>query len=239
MKINSKKFFLNDVYSYDISACHYKILESLGFDTSSLDRNDKEKRNIAIGKMMGENPVISAMLRTTTESLISEYINRNSLKEEDVIIRQYDGFLTKKTLYDTDQYLPLELKDVFTKMIISTNKDKYIATTQKKTVVKGVANYYDAIEEFYCKLFNINFLSKTDVFNNLKRIKEQFFECENSKVFCIPYDEFFNIVIFKSYGSIKVSKQISKMLDPTEIDKEQYYNIYLKPFIQGITIDFI
>ena len=62
---------------------------------------------------MGENPVISAMLRTTTESLISEYINRNSLKEEDVIIRQYDGFLTKKTLYDTDQYLPLELKDVF------------------------------------------------------------------------------------------------------------------------------
>ena len=124
MKINTKKFFISDVYSYDISACHYKILESMGFDVSQLERNDKIKRNIAIGKMMGENPVISSMLRQTTESLISEYINRNGLEEEDILIRQYDGFLTQKILSDTDQYLPLELKDIFTKKKISILKIK-------------------------------------------------------------------------------------------------------------------
>lgn len=239
MNLNTQKFFLTDVYSYDISACHYKILDTMGFDVSKLDKDNKEKRNIQIGKLMGENSTISSMLRQTTESLISEYIDKNGLDKQDIIVRQYDGFLTKKLLYETDDYLPLELKDIFTSMIISITKDKYIATTGKKIIVKGIGNYYKQLNTFYDKLFNINFLSKTDVFNNLKKIKEQFFEYEDVKLFCIPLNDEFNTIYFKQYGGIKTSKQVSKLLDHQEIDKQVYYDIYLKPFIQGIVIDFI
>lgn len=239
MKINTKKFFLSDVYSYDISACHYRILESLGFNVSVLDKNDKQKRNIAIGKLMGENQVISSMLRQTTESLISEYIKRNGLEEDDILIRQYDGFLTKKLLYETDQYLPIQLKDTFQKMIVSINKDKYIATDGKSTVVKGVANNYDGIENFFTRLLNINFVSKNEIFNCLKKLKDSFNDYKDVNAFCIPYDETFNSVIFKTYGQITVSKQVSKMIEHNDIDKQKYYDIYLKEFVQGIIIDFI
>jgi hypothetical protein len=239
MKINTKKFFLSDVYSYDISACHYRILESMGFNVSVLDKDNKEKRNIAIGKIMGENQVISSMLRTTTESLISEYIKRNGLEEDDILIRQYDGFLTKKLLYETDKYLPLQLKETFQKMIVSINKDKYIATNEKSTIVKGVANNYSGIEIFFKELLDINFVSKNEIFNCLKKIKDGFSNCKDVNVFSIPYDETFNMVIFKTYGQIKVSKQVSKMIEHNDIDKQKYYDIYLKEFVQGIIIDFI
>jgi len=179
------------------------------------------------------------MLRQTTESLISEYINRNGLDESDILIRQYDGFLTKKLLSDTDQYLPLELKDIYSKMVVAITGDKYIATTGKRTIIKGVANYYNELEPFYNELFNINFLSKSHVFNCLDRIKKGFLECKDIKVFCIPYDEKYNTIFFKTYGNIKISKQVSKMAEHEEVDKQVYYNIYLKPFIQGIIMDFI
>jgi len=239
MKINTKKFFLLDVYSYDISACHYRILESMGFNVSSLDKNNKEKRNIAIGKIMGENQVISSMLRNTTESLISEYIKRNGLVEDDILIRQYDGFLTKKLLYETDNYLPLQLKETFQKMIVSINKDKYIATNGQSIVVKGVANNYLGIENFFTQLLKINFVSKNEIFNCLKKIKDSFDDCKDVNTFSIPYDEAFNSVIFKTYGQIKISKQVSKLIEHNDIDKQEYYNIYLKDFVQGIIIDFI
>ena len=71
---------MKDLYLYDIEACHYNIVKHLGIDTSELDENDKTKRNIQIGKMMRKNPRLTSVLRSTTRSIIDEYIRRNNIQ---------------------------------------------------------------------------------------------------------------------------------------------------------------
>ena len=42
MKLNSNlKLILHNVHVYDIEACHYNILNNLGFDLSGIDPKDK------------------------------------------------------------------------------------------------------------------------------------------------------------------------------------------------------
>ena len=56
MKINENvKLVLKDVYLYDIEACHYTIMEKLGLDVSTLDRDRKSTR------LNSSHPTISRM----------------------------------------------------------------------------------------------------------------------------------------------------------------------------------
>ena len=102
------KLFLNQVYSYDISQCHYSILKSLGFNLENINENDKETRNTQIGLLMRDNPRITSVLRDITNSTISEYLVRNDISPEDLIIRQYDGIIIKRLLNITDYHLSLD-----------------------------------------------------------------------------------------------------------------------------------
>ena len=97
MKINKNlKLVLRDIYSYDISTCHYNILKKYGFNLSKINKDDKITRNIQIGQMMKSNSQITSLLRNTTNSLIDEYINKNGIEEDDIVIRQYDGMIITK-----------------------------------------------------------------------------------------------------------------------------------------------
>ena len=122
MNINKNcRLFLNNVYSYDITACHYNILKSLNIDVSKINKENKLERNIQIGKMMKYNSNLTNVIRNTTESLIDEYILRNKISDDNIIIRQYDGFITTKPLVlTTTQYLPIELQSIFSVFIISS-----------------------------------------------------------------------------------------------------------------------
>ena len=117
MKINENvKLILRDVYLYDIEACHYTIMTKLGMDLTGIDRNDKLERNIAIGKMMRKNPKLTSILRNTTRSIIDEYITRNNIQENDIILRQYDGIIITKTLKETNvNSIPLNIVKSFTR----------------------------------------------------------------------------------------------------------------------------
>ena len=121
MNINKNcKLFMRDVYLYDISACHYTIMQNLGFDLSKIDKTNKEKRNTQIGLLMRDNPKLTTILRSTTSSLIDEYLLRNNITEDDLIIRQYDGVITKKPIKEiVNPSMPLELRSIFQVMIIS------------------------------------------------------------------------------------------------------------------------
>ena len=121
MNINKNcRLFLNNVYSYDISACHYNILKSMNYDISNIEKDDKLKRNTQIGILMRDNPKLTSVIRSTTESLINEYILRNKIPEDSIVIRQYDGFMSLKPLkITTDQYLPIDLQSIFSVFIIS------------------------------------------------------------------------------------------------------------------------
>ena len=103
MKINQNlKLVMKDLYLYDIEACHYNLVKKLGLDISELDENDKTSRNIQIGKMMRKNPRLTSVLRNTTRSIIDEYIRKNNIQEDEIVIRQYDGMILTRGLQETN-----------------------------------------------------------------------------------------------------------------------------------------
>lgn len=242
MNINrSSKLFLSNVYSYDITACHYTILERLGLDISHLDKENKTQRNIQIGIMMRNNPKLSPILRNITDSTISEYIVRNNINEEDIIIRQYDGILTTKKLNETtDIYLPLELRSIFQVFIISIDRSKYIGLDDKfKVVVKGVPNKYKAIEKIYEEILKINYANKPSIFKKLHEIKNKILHGNDSELYGIPCSDDLFTILFKKYGQINVTQSMLSIMDTEDIDKEKYYDLYFKQFFESIVVEFV
>jgi hypothetical protein len=241
MDINkSCNLFLRDIYSYDIVSCHYTILENLGVDLSNIPKDEKETRNIKIGLLMRDNPKLTNVLRTVTNSTISEYILRNGLKDEDIILRQYDGIITTKPLKETtDRYIPLELRRLIQHMIISIDRDMYIAFDGNKTIVKGVPNSYEKMEEIYEKVVKINFLNKTGIFSAMQRLKNEIITSEDPFLYAIPENEHSYTIYMKKYGEIEISKPTIRLMDTNDIDKVKYFEYYLRPFFKSITKEFL
>jgi hypothetical protein len=241
--MNINKFcrlFLNNVYSYDISACHYNILKSLNYDISNIEKNDKLKRNIQIGKLMKGNPQLTNTIRSITESLIDEYILRNKLLKDDIIIRQYDGFMSLKPLKQTtDQYLPIDLQTIFSVFIISLDRTKFIATDGNKISIKGIPNRYQEIDNIFKKILFINYANKNSIFVSLQNIKDEILTSQNPKLYCIPSGEEKYNIFLKQYGQFEISETLINILDTSDIDKERYFNHYFKSFFDSIAIEFL
>jgi hypothetical protein len=240
MKINNKcKLFMRDIYLYDIVSCHYSILEKAGFDVSFLEKNNKKKRNIQIGLLMKDNPRYTSLLRNTTNSIIDEYISINKLKDEEIVTRQYDGIIVTRPLYETKLTIPLALQSNIMIFISSLTRNSYISYDGKITSIKGVPNKYKVIDSLYHQfLTTTNFVNKSSVFKQLQKLKDLFLESTNTNLFCIPINDNSFVVYLKEFGDIKISKQTSKMLDIDDIDKEWYFNFYIKPFAQSIVLEF-
>lgn len=238
--INKKcDLFLRDLYSYDISACHYTILRKFGFDLSQIEKEDKEKRNIQIGKLMAENPRMTSLLRTSTESTINEYLARNNVSEEELIVRQYDGIITTKRLKNTNDTLPLELKELLNVLILSSDRSKFIATEGRRPIIKGMSNRYQMIDNIIFRLLKINFSSKEMVFKSLESIKQEILKSEDPTLYCIPSGEDKFTIMLKGYGQTVITKTLTRILDTSDIDREWYFNHYIRPFTESITIEFL
>lgn len=241
MDINKNcKLFLKDIYSYDISACHYNILKSLNYNISNIEKDDKLKRNIQIGKLMKNNLKLTNLIRTTTESLIDEYIIRNKILKDDIIIRQYDGFITTKLLKETtDQYLPIDLKEIFSIFIISSDRTMFIATDGINYSIKGIPYRYEKIDKIYERILKINYANKYSIFVELQNIKDEILNSLDPLLYCIPLNDNKYNIFLKEYGQFEISDSLSKVLDVNDIDKEKYFNFYFKPFFESIVIEFI
>lgn len=240
MEINKNcKLFLTNVYLYDISACHYNILKKIGYNTSKIDFENKQKRNIEIGLIMRDNPRISKILRQTTDAIIDEYLFKNKIQDDEIVIRQYDGILITKPLNKTtDLYLPLELRAVFNTFIISIDRKMYLAYDGKETVLKGMPYRYEEMENFVGKLAKINFANKPAIFKSLEKIKREILESTNAFLFCIPAGEDQYIVNFNQYGEVRISKGMINILETSDINKQRYFDYYIEPFIKSIVIEF-
>lgn len=241
MNINKNcKLFLDNVYSYDISSCHYSILKSLNFNIFDIEKNDKLKRNIQIGKLMKDNPKLITTIRSITESLINEYILRNKLSEDNIIIRQYDGFMSTQPLrITTDQYLPILLQSVFSVFIISLDRTKFIATDGNKISIKGVPNRYKEIDNIFKKILFINYANKNSIFVSLQNIKNEILNSNNPRLYCIPVNEDKYNVFLKQYGQFEISESLVNVLDTDDIDKKWYFEYYIQPFFDSIVIEYI
>lgn len=235
------KLILHAVYLYDITACHYNIMKNLGLDISEINFEDKKIRNIQIGKLMQKNPRLTTTLRTTTKSIIDQYILQNNIQEDEIILRQYDGIIITKVLRETDIHkIKLDLQKQFQIFISSIDRKKYIALDSNlKTTVKGVTSNYPGIEEYYRKLCLINFANKSSIFRNLQRLKDEFLNNKNNKTFAIPTKDEKFIIYLKDYGELVTSGRTLNILDPNSIDKEKYFKFYIEPFTKSITLEFL
>jgi len=241
MNINNNcRLFLNNVYSYDISSCHYNILKNLNLDISNIEKENKLTRNIQIGKMMRDNPKLTSILRSTTNSLIDEYILRNKISLDNIIVRQYDGFMSTKPLaIVTDQYLPIELREIYSVFIISLDRTKFIASDGNKITIKGIAYRYDEIDNFYKKILSINYMIKDSIFKSLQNIKDVILNSSNGKLYAIPIGENKYNIFLKQYGQFEIGETLINIIDTDEIDKERYFDYYFQPFFDSITIEFL
>ena len=241
MKINDKtSLFLRDVYSYDIVSCHYTILENLGADLSNIPSNEKKERNIKIGLLMKDNPRMTHVLRSVTNSTLSEYITRNNLKDEEIVTRQYDGIITTRPLTETtDRYIPLELRSLYQNMIISINRDMYIAFDGMKTIVKGVPHLYEGMEDIYDKISKINFMSKSAIFSTMQNIKDEILTSEDPYLYAIPTTDDKSIIYLLRYGDTQISNTMVRVMDTDDIDKMKYFEDYIKPFFKSIVKEFV
>lgn len=240
MKINERcKLVLNNIYLYDIESCHYNILESLGYDVSNIDKSDKTKRNIQIGYLMKKYPNLINILRKITEATVNDFILRNKIIDGDIITRQYDGLLLSP-IKILDHETSLKLRDVYTNFIISSDRTSYLAINNKNEIIaKGISNKYNQINNFYSKLLKINFISKESIFRSLQRIRDELINNEDPEIFCIQTsDQYYEINLLK-YGKMKISETVIQMIDCDDVNKEFYFDKYLKPFFDSIVIEFI
>jgi hypothetical protein len=242
MKINDKyPLVIRDVYSYDLSACHYNIMKKLGYDLSGVDENNKLERNIHIGKLMKKNPELTSKLRETTKAIIDEYLLTNNINENDLVIRQYDGFMTKAVnLRERNLHaLPLDFRAQFDIFICSVERNKYLAMeahTQNVTV-KGVALKYEQLDVIYKDICMIRYANKVSIFRQLQKIKDKFLSSKNGLLFGIPTKAGKFKVILREYGEMEISESVLKLIDTDDVDKEFYFKHYLEPFTKSIVFE--
>jgi hypothetical protein len=242
MKTNENlNLVLRDVYLYDIEACHYTILKNLGFDLTNINYENKLERNIQIGKMMRKNPRLTSLLRETTKTTIDEYILKNNVVEDEIVIRQYDGLILTRTLRETNLgKIPLNIRKHFEIFISSIDRSMYIAhDSSGETIIKGVPFCYPQMESIYEKICRINFGSKAAIFKQLQKIKEGFLYSNDAYLFGVPIKENKYNIFLKGYGELEVSKQTLKIMDTNDIDKHRYFDQYITPFTKSIVMEFV
>jgi hypothetical protein len=243
MKINPDiKLVSHDIQSYDIPSCHYNILKAHGFDLSEIDKEDKLKRNITIGKMMRANPRITKLLRETTKSLIDEFILNNNIQDSDIVIRQYDGLLLKRAVKNMEiGNMRIEHRNSFDVFISSIKRNMYIAydSVRGQTKIKGVSHRYEAMDEMYEKICKINFAKKTAIFRSLQRLYDFFMTTEDAELFAIPSDNDRFLFYVVKYGEFEVTRPTIGIMDTSDIDRKRYFDFYLKPFTQSIVLEHV
>ena len=241
MDINKKcKLFLTDVQLYDISSCHYQIIKRLGYNTSAIPVDDKLARNSYIGLMMRENPRLTGILRSITKSAIDEYLFVNDIKDHELITRQYDGFIVTRTLQETNLNLPLKWQASIIYMLISSDRKSFITLDSNHEVsIKGVPFRYKAIDKILGKLVKLNYGSMKSLFLGLQKIKEEVLHSNDPNLYCIPTSEGKSNVFLKGYGEIQISQSLVKIMDPNDIDRERYFEFYIRPFTESILIEYL
>jgi len=237
---NLKKYqyIYKNIYSYDIPSCHYNILKNSGYDVSHIDSENKFERNKEIGMMMRGDRELTKFLRNTTKEIIDFYISSNSLAPSDIILRQYDGFYSIKSLnlnLEHDYPATLEFKNLYDIFIFAINMKMYLGIDcyNDSLLIKGIPARYDEIDNLYKKILNINFLDIRSIVKSLKKYKDFIYFTDKMKFYMIPIDDKFKLFL-SEMGEVILNKKTVHMIDMEDIDREKYFQIYFEPFFKAI-----
>lgn len=226
---------LSSVFSYDFSACAYNVLKSIGWDLSKIDYDNKEKRNIQIGLLQKENPRLAKFLLDSINNLVNHYFAINKITNGDLIIRARDGFIIKKKMGILDRTMPIDLRSIISKMIISTDRNKYLAIhTNGDVEVKGIRN--KTVDTSFYNLFrNLEFSTKRSLLYGLEIMRQSILNSENVLWFSTMDEDGYNVPIIGS-GILKLKRSSLHLVDPNEIDKWFLWEEYIWPFARSILI---
>lgn len=240
MQINKNlKLILRDIHLYDIKACHYTIMKNMGFNLDGVDLSDKIGRNIKFGLMMRENPRLTSLLRNTTEAVIDDYILKNNIKEDEIVIRQYDGMILTRLLQHTHiGHIPLERRMSYQKFIASIDRRKYLSLDNNfEVTIKGISHRYKKMDEIYIRICKILDFSKDRMFKHLQKIKDEIFYSEDPNLFGIPTNNNKVTIFLKGYGEVEISSSTLRIMDTEDIDRERYFKFYIEPFTKSIVFE--
>lgn len=214
-------------------------MKNSGYDVSGIDESDKLGRNIIIGQMMRDNPKLTSLLRNTTESIINDYINKNKIKDYEIVIRQYDGLLLTRTLEHTNiGHIPLERRKTFQIFLSSIDRKKYIALDNNLEVeIKGIPYRYEQMDNIYKRLCKSLDMNRESLYRNLKNIKDEILTSNNNMLYGIPTKTGKYTVFLKGYGELEITSSTLKILDSDDIDKKKYFEFYIEPFTKSIVIE--
>lgn len=226
---------LSNCFSYDFSACAYNILKSIGWDLSNINFNDKEKRNVQIGLLQKDYPRLAKFLLESITNLVNHYFKINNITKDDLIVRARDGFIIKKKMEILDHTMPIDLRSIISKIIISTDRKKYMTIhTSGEVEIKGIKNKTVDVS-FYNMFRNLNFSTKRSLMVGLERMRQSVLTSENILWFSTTDETNYNVPIIGS-GILKLNRASLQLIDSDEIDKHFLWEEYIWPFARSILI---
>ena len=137
--------------------------------------------------------------------------------------------------------IPLNIRKEFLVFISSIDRRKYIALDREmKVTIKGLPYRYDAMDNIYEKICRIvDSGRKETIFRKLQELKDYIMTTRDSKLFGIPVDDKKFNIFLKGYGQVEVTKATLKIMDPTDIDRDRYFDFYISPFTKSIVVEFV
>jgi len=227
---------LGDLYFYDFRSCYYTVLENIGWDLSKIETRDKLKRNIQIGYLQKNNPLLGKFLNETARNLISHYIKVNNLKEDDIIITQKDGMIISKKLNIFDDTQPLDLRGIISKLIITTDRKRFLSIFDDGVVeVKGLPNKPIDIS-FYDKFRSLDFSRKKTLIKGIEYIRQTILNSDRVQWFARKTDDGIYLIPIMGEGDLKINPSGINGIDPSEIDREKIWEELVWPFSRSILI---
>lgn len=241
MKVNKEcPLFLTDLHLYDFEACYWNILKRLDYDLDDIPFENKKERNIAIGKLQSQNPRLAQTLYRVAEDLVSEFIYRNQINEDDIIVRQRDGLISKCPLEESTLPSGIEFKKRanLSFLIISTDRRKILYEKQGHIEVKGVPFLYPEVKSYYNRFLYLNFLSKRSLCCQLQSFKDDL-EKQPVEMFCIPNEDDSVSIFLVGEDQVVLSRRAVRLISRKNIDFDRYFDHYFRPFTESIFIELI
>ena len=227
---------LQDLYFYDIKSCYYQLSEAANFNLEGIDKDNKVERNIALGMEQIDNPNFQKYLQETSESIIDYYLFENRLSVDEIILKQRDGFIITRLLDDNSSVMKIDFREHVNWFIMTPDRTKYMTISDDIGVtVKGMPNQYTGIQKMYDKFKDLNFYNKKGLFRQLKSLKDGFFTSEDMDVFTIVKDGK-KLIISRRHGLLEIKPGLA--FSGRTVDKQKYYDLYLREFIDSLILQF-
>ena len=211
-------------------------MQNQNYDFGDIDLDNKQERNIFIGKQQIKNKNLSSYLNDSVKYLTDFYLQYNEIDDEDVIFRQKDGFILKKILPKNNLYIEMTLRHVLPILYIDITREKMIYFDENDELyVKGVRYYYDRLSDVYLKFKDLDFYNKKILCVQLQDIKNSVVYCEDKLFFGMNGDDVQYTFILKNGKKIRTYDP--DFVELEEIDRQYYFDVYFKPFLDSIFIE--